>query len=165
MPEVFVEKVSNFADGDRRIVFHDGLEIGVFHWQRRFYAYQNLCLHQGGPCCEGVIMHKVEDVLASRPDLDRAEILRPGSALRVSLARIRIRHHDRRMRRQPQAAFEIIRGRATGRGPVRRYRVKRPGTALMVGARYRHQAGVLPGAGMARINRATCSGSSSWTKC
>jgi hypothetical protein len=30
---------------------------------------------------------------------------------------------------------------------------------------YRHQAGVLPGPGMARINRATCSGSSSWTKC
>src|SRR5215475_13090142 len=29
----------------------------------------------------------------------------------------------------------------------------------------RHQAGVLPGPGMARINRATCSGSSSWTKC
>src|SRR5262245_41523287 len=26
-------------------------------------------------------------------------------------------------------------------------------------------AGVLPGPGMARINRATCSGSSSWTKC
>src|SRR6266516_2319197 len=30
---------------------------------------------------------------------------------------------------------------------------------------YRHQVGVLRGPGMARINRATCSGSSSWTKC
>jgi nitrite reductase/ring-hydroxylating ferredoxin subunit len=64
MPEVFVSKIAEFAEGDRRIVFHDGLEIGVFHWQGSFYAYQNLCLHQGGPCCEGVIMHKVEDVLA-----------------------------------------------------------------------------------------------------
>ena len=63
MPEVFVEKISDFAEGDRRLVFHDGLEIGVFHWQGNFYAYQNLCLHQGGPCCEGVIMNKVEDVL------------------------------------------------------------------------------------------------------
>jgi nitrite reductase/ring-hydroxylating ferredoxin subunit len=36
----------------------------VFHWQGAFYAYQNLCVHQGGPACEGVIMHKVEDVLA-----------------------------------------------------------------------------------------------------
>jgi hypothetical protein len=30
---------------------------------------------------------------------------------------------------------------------------------------YRRQAGVLAGPAMARINRATCSGSSSWTKC
>ncbi len=63
MPEVFVEKLSEFPEGDRRIIFHDGLEIGVFHWQGNFYACQNLCLHQGGPCCEGVIMNKVEDVL------------------------------------------------------------------------------------------------------
>src|SRR5205814_1164135 len=39
--------------------------IGVFHWQGHFYAYQNLCLHQGGPACEGVIMPKVEDVLGA----------------------------------------------------------------------------------------------------
>jgi nitrite reductase/ring-hydroxylating ferredoxin subunit len=64
MPDLFVDKISDFAEGDRRIVSHDGLEIGVFRWQGQFYAYRNLCLHQGGPCCEGVIMHKVEDVLA-----------------------------------------------------------------------------------------------------
>jgi nitrite reductase/ring-hydroxylating ferredoxin subunit len=63
MSEVFVVKVTEFAEGDRRIVTHGGLEIGVFHWQGNFYAYENLCLHQGGPCCEGVIMYKVEDVL------------------------------------------------------------------------------------------------------
>ena len=38
-------------------------EIGVFHWQGAFYAYENLCVHQGGPACEGLLMHKVEDVL------------------------------------------------------------------------------------------------------
>jgi nitrite reductase/ring-hydroxylating ferredoxin subunit len=64
MPEVFVAKVSQFPDGERRIVRHDGREIGVFHWQGAFYAYENLCVHQGGPACEGLIMHKVEDVLA-----------------------------------------------------------------------------------------------------
>ena len=63
MPEVFVAKVSDLPDGERRIVAHDGEEIGVFCWQGAFYAYQNLCVHQGGPACEGVIMHKVEDVL------------------------------------------------------------------------------------------------------
>jgi nitrite reductase/ring-hydroxylating ferredoxin subunit len=64
MPDVFVAKASQFPDGDRRIVNHGDTEIGVFHWQGQFFAYENLCLHQGGPACEGVMMHKVEDVLA-----------------------------------------------------------------------------------------------------
>src|ERR1700754_1269307 len=64
MPEVFVAKVAQFADGERRIVTHGASEIGVFHWKGKFYAYENLCVHQGGPACEGVLMHQVEDVLA-----------------------------------------------------------------------------------------------------
>jgi nitrite reductase/ring-hydroxylating ferredoxin subunit len=63
MPEVFVAKATDLPDGERRIVEHAGEEIGVFHWQGAFYAYRNLCVHQGGPACEGIIMHKVEDVL------------------------------------------------------------------------------------------------------
>jgi nitrite reductase/ring-hydroxylating ferredoxin subunit len=65
MAEVFVAKVSDLADGERRIVTHGSDEIGVFHWEGQFYAYENMCVHQGGPACEGVIMHKVEDVLAA----------------------------------------------------------------------------------------------------
>ena len=65
MPDVFVAKASQFPDGDRRIVSHGDTEIGVFHWQGQFFAYENLCLHQGGPACEGVMMHKVEDVLGA----------------------------------------------------------------------------------------------------
>ena len=42
MPELFVGKVADIAEGDRRIVTHEGLEIGVFHWRGRFYAYANL---------------------------------------------------------------------------------------------------------------------------
>jgi nitrite reductase/ring-hydroxylating ferredoxin subunit len=64
MPDVFVAKASQFPDGERRIVSHDGTEIGVFHWQGQFYAYENMCVHQGGPACEGIMMHRVEDVLA-----------------------------------------------------------------------------------------------------
>lgn len=63
MTEIFVAKAAELPDGERRIVSHDGVEIGVFHWQGAFYAYRNLCVHQGGPACEGLIMHKVEDVL------------------------------------------------------------------------------------------------------
>ncbi len=35
----------------------------MFHWEGQFYAYANMCLHQGGPACEGLIMHQVEDVI------------------------------------------------------------------------------------------------------
>ena len=65
MAEVLVGRASSLADGDRRIVFHGDIEIGVFKWDGKFYAYENLCLHQGGPACEGLIMHQVEDVLAA----------------------------------------------------------------------------------------------------
>jgi nitrite reductase/ring-hydroxylating ferredoxin subunit len=63
MPELFVAKAAQFPDGERRIVSHGAREIGVFHWQGKFYAYENLCVHQGGPACEGIMMHKVEDVI------------------------------------------------------------------------------------------------------
>jgi nitrite reductase/ring-hydroxylating ferredoxin subunit len=63
MPDVFVAKVAQFPEGERRIVRHGAAEIGVFHWQGRFYAYENYCVHQGGPACEGIMMHKVEDVI------------------------------------------------------------------------------------------------------
>ena len=45
------------------IVQHGAHDIGVFHWDGQFYAYANLCLHQGGPACEGLIMHQVEDII------------------------------------------------------------------------------------------------------
>jgi nitrite reductase/ring-hydroxylating ferredoxin subunit len=65
MADVFVARLAEFPDGERRIVKSGAHEIGVFHWQGEFYAYANMCLHQGGPACEGVIMHKVEDVLGA----------------------------------------------------------------------------------------------------
>jgi nitrite reductase/ring-hydroxylating ferredoxin subunit len=66
MPEVFVAKASELADGDRRIIQHGAHDIGVFRWDGEFYAYANMCLHQGGPACEGLTIAKVEERL--RPD-------------------------------------------------------------------------------------------------
>ena len=66
MAEAFVGKVSEFKDGDRRIVFQGEREIGVFRHEGEFYAYANVCLHQGGPACEGLTIAKVEERL--RPD-------------------------------------------------------------------------------------------------
>jgi nitrite reductase/ring-hydroxylating ferredoxin subunit len=64
MSHILVGPATSLADGERRIVFHAGTEIGVFRWDGKFYAYENLCVHQGGPACEGMIMHRVMDVLA-----------------------------------------------------------------------------------------------------
>ena len=61
MTEQFVAKASEFKDGDRRIVIHKDLEIGVFREKGQFYAYSNNCVHQGGPACEGLTIAKVEE--------------------------------------------------------------------------------------------------------
>ena len=66
MAEKLVGKISEFKDGDRRIVFAGDKEIGVFFDKGKFYAYSNTCLHQAGPACEGLIIAKVEERL--RPD-------------------------------------------------------------------------------------------------
>jgi nitrite reductase/ring-hydroxylating ferredoxin subunit len=61
MAEKFVGKASEIKDGDRRIVFVGDREIGVFNHRGKYYAYSNVCLHQGGPACEGLIIAKVEE--------------------------------------------------------------------------------------------------------
>jgi nitrite reductase/ring-hydroxylating ferredoxin subunit len=61
MAEKLVGKASEFNDGERRIVFVGDVEIGVFRDRGSFYAYSNVCLHQGGPACEGLIIAKVEE--------------------------------------------------------------------------------------------------------
>jgi nitrite reductase (NADH) small subunit len=63
MAEVFAGAVSEFKERDRKIIVHDGIEIGVFLIGGKFYAYQNLCRHRGGPVCQGRMIHKVEEVL------------------------------------------------------------------------------------------------------
>ena len=63
MSDVYVADVADFVDGSRRVIVSGGLEIGVFNRNGRMVAYENLCVHQGGPACEGLIMAKVEEVI------------------------------------------------------------------------------------------------------
>lgn len=65
MADVFVANTGAMQDGDRRIITSGATEIGVFRERGRYYAYSNLCPHQGGPACEGVVIPKVLDVLAA----------------------------------------------------------------------------------------------------
>jgi nitrite reductase/ring-hydroxylating ferredoxin subunit len=62
MSEYFVAKASELKDGSRKIVrLDEEQEVGVFRDNDKFYAYSNICLHRGGPACEGLIISKVEE--------------------------------------------------------------------------------------------------------
>jgi len=61
--EVFVANVDDIADGERRIVEDGGTEIGVFRLGDRYFAWESICPHQGGPVCQGRIMNRVEEVI------------------------------------------------------------------------------------------------------
>jgi nitrite reductase/ring-hydroxylating ferredoxin subunit len=61
MAEQFIGKAAELADGDRRIVICGGAEVGIFREAQAFYAYSNICAHQGGPACEGLIIARVEE--------------------------------------------------------------------------------------------------------
>lgn len=62
--EVHVGTRADFDSGARTIMTVGDREIGVLHHDGRFYAYENRCVHQGGPVCEGRILGRVEAVLA-----------------------------------------------------------------------------------------------------
>ena len=65
MTDVFVGKVSELQAGHRRIVKTPRGEIGVFVENNTYHAFANLCPHQGGPACEGLVMNRVVDIIAA----------------------------------------------------------------------------------------------------
>jgi nitrite reductase/ring-hydroxylating ferredoxin subunit len=56
--------VDELTEDDRRILNAEGREIVVFRHRDHFYALSNTCPHQGGPVGEGLLLGKVEAVLA-----------------------------------------------------------------------------------------------------
>ena len=65
--EIFVAKAAELKDGERKLVIDGKTEIGVYRLKGKLYAYLNLCPHQGGPACEGMLIAKVEEDL--NPDM------------------------------------------------------------------------------------------------
>ena len=53
MADYTIADEGNLSDGDRIIVELEGKEICVFRLDGEYYAYNNWCVHQGGPVCEG----------------------------------------------------------------------------------------------------------------
>jgi nitrite reductase/ring-hydroxylating ferredoxin subunit len=53
----------DIPEGGRLVVDVGGTTIGVFRFHNRLYAYENVCAHQGGPVCQGRLVHRVVEVL------------------------------------------------------------------------------------------------------
>jgi nitrite reductase/ring-hydroxylating ferredoxin subunit len=65
VPETLVADVDDLRDGGRVFTSVAGLDIVVFRHDSRLYAFENKCLHSGGPVGEGMLIGKVEAVLGA----------------------------------------------------------------------------------------------------
>jgi len=62
--EIYAGKSADLKEGDRTLVEHKSQQIGVLRAKGAIHAFLNLCPHQGGPVCEGVLVHKPEEIIA-----------------------------------------------------------------------------------------------------
>lgn len=61
--EVLVFRSDELKEGTTRVVAIGDVEIGVIRHKGICFAYRNICPHQGGPVCDGMLMPQVEDVI------------------------------------------------------------------------------------------------------
>ena len=54
-----VGKIGDFADGSGKMVVVGGRHVALFRLGDAFHALDNMCLHRGGPLCEGPIVNGV----------------------------------------------------------------------------------------------------------
>jgi nitrite reductase (NADH) small subunit len=62
--EYFVGKLGDIAERSCKLIQAGDTEIGVFCVKGQLRAYENRCLHQGGPVCRGEVLGKLEQILA-----------------------------------------------------------------------------------------------------
>ncbi|MGI0090380.1 MAG: Rieske (2Fe-2S) protein [Nitrososphaerales archaeon] len=52
-----IANVEELDEGVPRIVQIGDTEIGIYKLQGKYFAYENVCAHQGGPACEGAKLY------------------------------------------------------------------------------------------------------------
>ena len=65
MQSVAIGKAAAFPNPGRKVVEVDGVAVGVFCLGGKFTAYENVCPHMGGPVCQGKIIARVQELIAS----------------------------------------------------------------------------------------------------
>ena len=64
MGEYFAGAVTDYADGDRKVIDCGEFEVGVFRIGDEFFAWHNRCAHRAGPVCQGRVMKRVIEPVA-----------------------------------------------------------------------------------------------------
>ncbi len=54
-----VGRITEFTPGQGRKVTVDGRHVALFRLGDEFFALDNMCLHRGGPICEGLVEHDI----------------------------------------------------------------------------------------------------------
>jgi nitrite reductase (NADH) small subunit len=65
MAEIFVARSADMPEGARNMVEHEGRQIGIIRAKGKLHAFLNICPHQGGPVCDGLLVHRVEEIIAA----------------------------------------------------------------------------------------------------
>ena len=65
MAEIEIGKLSEFVDGEGRVLALGELEVGIFRLGNKLVAYKNECPHYGGPVCQGHVFNQTEEILAA----------------------------------------------------------------------------------------------------
>ena len=65
MAEIYIGREDEFEDRGRKVVVNGDVEIGVFFVDGQFHAWENKCVHQGGPICQGRILNRVIEKIAA----------------------------------------------------------------------------------------------------
>lgn len=65
MPEILVCRSGDVQDGATRIINLGDVELGLIRHKGKYYAYRNICPHQGGPVCEGLRIPQIIDRIGS----------------------------------------------------------------------------------------------------
>ena len=56
-------KSADVADGGRLVIEAGEKSVGIFRVEGKLYAYLNICMHRGGPVCQGQMLHRIVDVI------------------------------------------------------------------------------------------------------
>ena len=54
---------ADVPEGGRLVLNIGRVTVGIFRFKGELYAYENVCAHQGGPVCQGRLVHRVVEVI------------------------------------------------------------------------------------------------------